>query len=162
MTVNPACGSGQPVLHGEAERPSLPSPGVCLRSAALIFGPGPLSSGFACSGACTRLVGVSDLCANWFSLTPDLSSPSLPPAFSVHAALTAFQRQVAEFGSRKWMASNTLAVISLCRARPALPLLSVVLPANVDPQTGHVTQMFVSRAHLGFDMSSHCVSCTNS
>lgn len=131
---------------------------MCLPSAALIFSPGSPSSAFACSGACILLVGVLDLCANWFSQTPDLSSPSLPPAFSVHAVLTAFQRQVAEFGSKKWMASNTLVVTSLCRARPALPLLSVVLPANVGLPTGHATQLFVSRAHLRFDVLSHwCV-----
>lgn len=88
------------------------------------------------------------------SHTPNLSNPFLPPTFSVNTVVTAFQRQVSEFGSKNLMAPNTLAVASLCRARPAFPLLTVVLTANVDLQTGHMTQMFVSKTHLGSEVSS--------
>lgn len=107
------------------------------------FNPGLLSSSFAHSSARTLLLRVSDLSKNWFTETPNLSNPFLPPTFSVNAvAHSLSKRKVSEFGSKKLMGPNKLAVwltivvTYLCPARPAFPLFSAVPLANVYLETG--------------------------
>lgn len=120
------------------------------------FNPGLLSSSFAHSSARTLLFQVSDLSKNWFTQTPNLSNPFLPPTFSVNAvAHSLSKRKVSEFGSKKLMAPNKLAVwltvvvTHLCPAWLAFLLFSVAALANIDLETGTQLKCLCSKPLWG-------------